>query len=62
MAIASHIAELSDKHRTLDAQIREELARPSPDSLMVTGLKRQKLRIKDELARLSAEPSIRASV
>ena len=62
MAIASHIAELSDKHRILDAQIREEMARPSPDSLMVTGLKRQKLRIKDELARLSAEPSIRASV
>ena len=61
MAIASHISELSDKHRMLDAQIREEMARPSPNSLMVSGLKRQKLRIKDELTRLSSESAMRAS-
>ena len=57
MALDAHIAELSERHRTLDRKIEEELARPPVDDLRVVDLKRQKLRLKDELARLRHEPS-----
>lgn len=52
MALDAHLAELSDKHRALDRKIEEELARPSADALKIGELKRQKLRLKDEIARL----------
>ncbi|NJM34520.1 MAG: DUF465 domain-containing protein [Rhodomicrobium sp.] len=52
MALDAHVEELSGKHRALDKQIQEEIARPSSDSLHVAELKRQKLLLKDRLARL----------
>ena len=33
MALDAHIAELSERHRTLDRKIEEELARPTVDDL-----------------------------
>ncbi len=57
MALDAHIAELSERHRTLDRKIEEELARPTVDDLRIVDLKRQKLRLKDELERLKHEPS-----
>ena len=57
MALDAHIAELSERHRTLDRKIEEELARPTVDDLRVVDLKRQKLRLKDELERLKHELS-----
>jgi hypothetical protein len=57
MALDAHIAELSERHRTLDRKIEEELARPTVDDLRVVELKRQKLRLKDELERLKHELS-----
>ena len=42
--------ELKTQHQELEAAIDQELARPSPDDLRLNELKRQKLRIKDELA------------
>lgn len=54
MTLDAHLAELSDKHRALDRKIEEELARPSVDDLKIVALKREKLRLKDELARLQA--------
>lgn len=55
MALDAHLAELSEKHRALDRKIEEELARPSADMLRVAELKRQKLRLKDEMARLQSQ-------
>jgi hypothetical protein len=55
MALDAHVTELSDKHRALEKKIENEMARPSADSLMIAQLKREKLRIKDELERLKAE-------
>ncbi|MEJ2117412.1 MAG: DUF465 domain-containing protein [Alphaproteobacteria bacterium] len=52
MALDAHIDELSVKHRTLDKLIREEVAKPSSDSLKVAELKRQKLLLKDRMAKL----------
>lgn len=47
---SSHVAALQAKHEGLEQRIREELNRPAPDSSMVQALKKQKLRIKEELA------------
>jgi hypothetical protein len=52
MALASHLAELSEKHRSLERQIEEELARPSVDDLEISKLKKEKLRIKDQITKL----------
>ena len=55
MALDAHVNELSDKHRVLEKQIETEMARPSADDIEISKLKREKLRIKDELERLKAE-------
>jgi hypothetical protein len=52
MALDAHIEELSGKHRALDKLIQEEMAKPSSDSLRIAELKRQKLSLKDKMARL----------
>lgn len=52
MGLESHIQELSDKHHKLDEQIHEELLRPHPDDLMISELKKRKLRLKEEIERL----------
>lgn len=52
MAIESHIAELEEKHQKLEAEIKEELLHPGCDTLHLTELKREKLRIKDQLETL----------
>jgi hypothetical protein len=57
MALDAHVNELSDKHRVLEKQIETEMARPSADDIEISKLKREKLRIKDELERLKAEGS-----
>jgi hypothetical protein len=55
MALSTHLAELAEKHRLLDRTIEEELARPSADELAVARLKREKLKLKDKMNRLSHE-------
>jgi hypothetical protein len=52
MALDAHVDELSGKHRALDKLIQEEINRPSSDSLRIAELKRQKLLLKDRMARL----------
>jgi len=55
MTLAAHLAELSEKHRVLERKIREELARPGTDDAQITQLKLQKLKLKDEMAKLQGE-------
>jgi hypothetical protein len=52
MAIESHLAELEKRHRALEQEIAEALAHPSTDNLQIAELKRKKLHVKDEMARL----------
>ena len=52
MAMQGHIQELSEKHRKLEELIETEMAHPDWNEVRVAALKKQKLRIKDELARL----------
>jgi hypothetical protein len=57
MALDAHLVELSEKHRALDRKIEEEMARPTADDLKIADLKRQKLRLKDEIERLKQDAS-----
>jgi hypothetical protein len=57
MALDAHLVELSEKHRALDRKIEEEQARPTADDLKIADLKRQKLRLKDEIERLKQDVS-----
>jgi len=50
-AAASHVNALQSKHAGLEARLRDELARPAPDTAMIQQLKKHKLRLKEEIAR-----------
>ena len=52
MSIQAHLAELERRHQTLEAEIAEARAHPSIDDLQIVKLKRRKLLLKDEIARL----------
>ena len=52
MALQGHMQELSEKHRKLQELIESEMAHPDWDEAKVTALKKEKLRIKDEIERL----------
>jgi hypothetical protein len=54
LSVASHIAELKKKHKALSSQIEKLQLRPGLDSLIIADLKKLKLAIKDEIARLTA--------
>jgi hypothetical protein len=55
MAATAHIEELSEKHRAIERRIQEELSHPSSDEFTIAALKKEKLRLKDEIAKLEAE-------
>jgi hypothetical protein len=52
MPMQGHIQELSEKHKKLEELIEAEMAHPDWDEIRVAALKKEKLRIKDELQRL----------
>lgn len=52
------IAELEARHRALEAEISEALTHPSSDDIKIAELKRRKLQVKDEIARLRQTDSV----
>jgi hypothetical protein len=54
MAIESRIRELGSRHENLDRTIQEETNRPGSDGTALRELKRQKLRLKEEIEGLKA--------
>ncbi|HWY64361.1 MAG TPA: DUF465 domain-containing protein [Rhizomicrobium sp.] len=52
MALEGHINHLSNQHKKIQDIIESEMANPDWDEMRVVALKKQKLRIKDELERL----------
>jgi hypothetical protein len=54
MTMQDYVESLRSKHALLEQQIDDELHRPLPDQSILTRLKREKLRIKDEIARLGS--------
>jgi hypothetical protein len=58
MAIEAHLMELEKRHEALEQEISEVLTHPSADDLKVVELKRRKLHVKDEIARLRQDASV----
>jgi hypothetical protein len=52
MSVESHLAELERRHEALKREIQEAQSHPGFDETEVTVLKRRKLHIKDEIAKL----------
>lgn len=57
MSMQSHLAELEKKHQALENELSDALAHPSVDDSTIAELKRRKLQVKDEIARLSHDVS-----
>jgi hypothetical protein len=55
MALEGHIRELTDKHKKLQEQIDAEMAHSGWDEMRIAALKKEKLRLKDELERLRGQ-------
>jgi hypothetical protein len=53
MSLDSHLTELRRKHEMLDHRIEEERRHPGADDLSIAAMKKEKLRIKEQIARLS---------
>lgn len=53
MSLHEHVDSLRTKHATLEQMIDEEQHRPLPDQVTLTRLKREKLKIKEEIQRLA---------
>lgn len=54
MPVQSHLVELERKHHALETELTIALAHPSSDDLKIAELKRKKLLLKDEIARLKS--------
>jgi hypothetical protein len=58
MSMQSHLAELERKHQALETELADALAHPSVDDATIAELKRRKLHVKDEIARLKHDSSV----
>jgi hypothetical protein len=54
MSLATHLAELAEKHRVLDRKIEQEMSRPATADHEIMRLKLEKLRLKEEIEKLQA--------
>jgi hypothetical protein len=57
MSIQAHLVELEKRHQALEQEINEAQMHPSVDNLKIAELKRRKLQVKDEIARLRQDAS-----
>ncbi|QFT30042.1 DUF465 domain-containing protein [Roseibium porphyridii] len=58
MSMQSHLAELERRHAEMKRKIEDALMHPSTDSLQLADMKRQKLKIKDEIERLRSNDTL----
>lgn len=54
MTVASHIAELKKKHDALSEQVEMAQRSPGVADSEIADLKKQKLKLKEEISRLTA--------
>jgi len=52
MSLEMHVATLNQKHAEIEDIIAREELRPQPDAIKLMDLKKQKLRLKEEMTRL----------
>jgi hypothetical protein len=53
MSLSSHLKELRKKHQHLSDQVESEQRSPGSDDLQIALLKKEKLKIKEEITRLA---------
>ena len=53
MALSSHLQELRKKHQHLSESVEMAQRHPGSDALKIAELKKQKLKLKEEINRLS---------
>lgn len=58
MSLQSHLSELERRRETLKKEIEKLAHHPSADELQLAELKRKKLHIKDEIAKLKGEATV----
>ena len=54
MSLNSHLEELKRKHTTLSHAVETALRSPARNDLEVAGMKKKKLRLKEEISRLTS--------
>lgn len=54
MSLGAHLQELKKKHAHLSAKVEEQQRSPSVDELVIRELKKEKLRLKEEISRLDS--------
>lgn len=54
MAVEARIRELGSRHQNLEKAIQDEMNRPAADAVKLQELKRQKLKLKEEIQALGA--------
>ncbi|QIK40381.1 YdcH family protein [Pontivivens nitratireducens] len=52
MSVTSHVSALQKKHQILSQTIETEQRSPASDNLQIAEMKREKLRLKEEISRL----------
>ena len=50
-----HLQALKEKHHALDVMIEEEMARPAPNEMSIQEWKKQKLKLKEEIAAIEGK-------
>lgn len=53
MSVSAHLQELRKKHQTLSDRVEEAQRSPSADDLHISALKKQKLQLKEQIAKLT---------
>ncbi|MDN3712332.1 YdcH family protein [Paracoccus cavernae] len=53
MSVASHVEELRRKHQSLALAVEAAERSPSTDNLNISQMKKEKMRLKEEITRLS---------
>lgn len=53
MPVSERLDSLRLRHAALETKLHDELLRPHPDDMELAKLKREKLKLKDEIARLA---------
>jgi hypothetical protein len=57
MTLQAHVSELVSKHQALEAELADAIAHPASSDAEIAEIKRRKLKIKDEITRLEAQPA-----
>lgn len=55
MSLSSHLSELQKKHANLTQEVEQAQRSPGFDDLEIINLKKEKLRLKEEIGRLAAQ-------